>query len=271
MFDAENQNAGLTDIDEYLVRNRIIDQLMVILASSAGFVFFLAELRALEIGWSIRDLIQFICMAAMILITIYGRRLLMQHKIFLMVLITFSIGMTGFFTMGILTAGIMFLPLSGLFVALFYSRLGMTVFILISMISLGSISMKFISGGPVLHENTMALLNSRLHWAEYIICIGYFFIVCGITILGYRNAVGNLVKELKDRRDQLSRKNQDLQKALDEIKMLRRILPLCSFCKKVRNDKGYWEQVDIYLEKHTMTNISHGVCPDCMKKHYPYV
>jgi PAS domain S-box-containing protein len=60
-----------------------------------------------------------------------------------------------------------------------------------------------------------------------------------------------------------------LQEALTEIKTLRGILPICSFCKKIRDDKGYWEQVDIYISKHSEADISHGICPECMKKHYP--
>ena len=61
----------------------------------------------------------------------------------------------------------------------------------------------------------------------------------------------------------------ELQEALDEIKTLRGILPLCSFCKKIRNDRGYWEQVDVYIYKNFDADISHSICPDCMKKHYP--
>ena len=63
----------------------------------------------------------------------------------------------------------------------------------------------------------------------------------------------------------------DLQQALDEVKTLRGILPICSFCKKVRDDKGYWEQVDIYINKHSQASPSHSICPDCAKKHYPYL
>ncbi len=59
------------------------------------------------------------------------------------------------------------------------------------------------------------------------------------------------------------------QKAEEEIKILRGILPLCSFCKKIRDDKGYWEQVDVYIHKHSEADISHSLCPDCMKKNYP--
>jgi PAS domain S-box-containing protein len=62
---------------------------------------------------------------------------------------------------------------------------------------------------------------------------------------------------------------KELQEALKEIKTLRGILPICSFCKKIRNDKGYWEQVDVYIHKHLQADISHGICPECLKKHYP--
>ena len=61
----------------------------------------------------------------------------------------------------------------------------------------------------------------------------------------------------------------ELQTALAEIKTLRGILPLCSHCKKIRNDEGYWEQVDVYIHKYSEADISHSICPECMKKYYP--
>lgn len=62
---------------------------------------------------------------------------------------------------------------------------------------------------------------------------------------------------------------QKLEASLSEIRTLRGILPLCAFCKKIRDDKGYWEQVDVYINKHTEADISHSICPECFKKHYP--
>ena len=61
----------------------------------------------------------------------------------------------------------------------------------------------------------------------------------------------------------------NLQQALKEVKTLRGILPICSYCKKVRDDKGYWERVDVYIHKHSQADISHGICPDCQKQYYP--
>lgn len=63
----------------------------------------------------------------------------------------------------------------------------------------------------------------------------------------------------------------NLNQAFLEVQTLRGILPLCSFCKKVRDDNGYWEQVDVYISKHSQAEISHSLCPGCMKRQYPEV
>ena len=63
----------------------------------------------------------------------------------------------------------------------------------------------------------------------------------------------------------------ELQDALDEIKTLSGLLPICSSCKKIRDDEGYWTQVEVYIEKHSGAQFSHGICPDCIKKLYPHM
>lgn len=55
---------------------------------------------------------------------------------------------------------------------------------------------------------------------------------------------------------------------ITELIELRTMLPICSHCRKVRNDKNYWQNVEDYLEKHTDIQFSHGICPECLKKHY---
>ena len=66
-------------------------------------------------------------------------------------------------------------------------------------------------------------------------------------------------------REQLIR---DLQAAMDKIKTLRGLLPICAHCKKVRDDEGYWRQVEVYVSQHSDVQFSHGICPDCIKKYY---
>ena len=61
----------------------------------------------------------------------------------------------------------------------------------------------------------------------------------------------------------------ELQEKISEIRTLQGILPICAGCKKVRNDQGYWQQVERYIQDHSNARISHGICPDCSKKLYP--
>jgi len=67
----------------------------------------------------------------------------------------------------------------------------------------------------------------------------------------------------------LRRLNAELQKALDEVKTLRGILPICSSCRKVRDDAGYWQEVEVYIEQHSGLEFSHGLCGECSKRLYP--
>lgn len=63
--------------------------------------------------------------------------------------------------------------------------------------------------------------------------------------------------------------NKELQKKINEIKILQGIVPICSSCKKVRTDKGYWERVEKYVQDRSDARFSHGICPECAKKLYP--
>ena len=59
-----------------------------------------------------------------------------------------------------------------------------------------------------------------------------------------------------------------LQEALENVKKLSGLIPICSNCKKIRNDEGYWKQIEGYISEHSEARFSHGICPDCAKKIY---
>lgn len=61
----------------------------------------------------------------------------------------------------------------------------------------------------------------------------------------------------------------ELQKALDEVKTLRGFIPICASCKKIRDDKGYWQQIEDYISAHSDAVFSHGICQECVEKLYP--
>lgn len=64
---------------------------------------------------------------------------------------------------------------------------------------------------------------------------------------------------------------EQLNKLLAEVKTLSGMLPICASCKKIRDDKGYWNQIESYLKEHSDMVFSHGICPDCVRKLYPEI
>ena len=68
---------------------------------------------------------------------------------------------------------------------------------------------------------------------------------------------------------ELSEQNARLELALSDVKKLSGLLPICAFCKKIRNDKGYWQQIELYIHEHSEADFTHGICPDCLQRLYP--
>jgi len=78
-----------------------------------------------------------------------------------------------------------------------------------------------------------------------------------------RLKVGQRVVELER---VLARRVDDLQEALADVKRLKRLLPICMYCKSIRDDRDYWHQIESYIHEETGTDFSHGICPQCMEK-----
>ncbi len=73
-------------------------------------------------------------------------------------------------------------------------------------------------------------------------------------------------KQAEQERDRLI---HELREALDKVQTLRGLIPICAYCKKIRDDEGYWHQVEAYVKAHSEAEFSHGLCPDCIRDHYP--
>ena len=96
--------------------------------------------------------------------------------------------------------------------------------------------------------------------------------VNSIELLARASSALALKKEMdcrKAREGELRRSNEELQKALREVKVLRGLIPICASCKKIRDDKGYWQQVETYIKDRSDADFTHGICPECVKRLYP--
>jgi hypothetical protein len=99
-----------------------------------------------------------------------------------------------------------------------------------------------------------------------------------ITLSGMYDNTGAFMGVVGITRDITARKSAEeakekllleLQKTLAELKTLQGIIPICSSCKQIRDDKGCWHQIEAYVRDHTQADFSHGLCPHCMEKIYP--
>jgi DNA-binding response OmpR family regulator len=75
--------------------------------------------------------------------------------------------------------------------------------------------------------------------------------------------------EIHAARENQARLIAELREALENVKLLSGLVPICAQCKKIRNDTGFWQQMEIYIETHSMAKFSHGMCPDCIHSLYP--
>ncbi len=109
------------------------------------------------------------------------------------------------------------------------------------------------ANGFTLHFMDFALLGASLGWSF--------------------SLTGRLKIHEREQRLELERlvdeRTSELKSALDAVKTLCGLLPICSCCKKIRDDQGYWQHVETYLQEHTDADFSHGICPDCAHTHYP--
>lgn len=88
------------------------------------------------------------------------------------------------------------------------------------------------------------------------------------------SAVMALLTDITDRKKLESEREQmidNLKVALADVKTLSGLLPICSSCKKIRDDKGYWNQIEVYIRDHSEADFSHSICPDCARKLYPEI
>lgn len=87
-----------------------------------------------------------------------------------------------------------------------------------------------------------------------------------IEVALYKHAAD---QELQRYREELEKTVIELRAALDEVKTLKSLLPVCSSCKKIRDDEGYWSAVDAYVVQQGLSAVTHSICPECIRKLYP--
>lgn len=125
-----------------------------------------------------------------------------------------------------------------------------------------------IDGEPLGYPDFLHLIFFLLGFLT--LCSIYFIEKWESRILSLANIA--LKKEM-DERKRIEKEREklisELQMAMGEVKKLSGFLPICSSCKKIRDDEGYWNQIESYIRDHSEAEFSHSICPECVKKLYP--
>ena len=148
--------------------------------------------------------------------------------------------------------------------------IGRSTFWTISGLSIGGLLLGIIIAALITHTvsrsiNLLELSTQEISEGKF----DHLFQVRNQDELGdLSRAFQRMAQRLKQVEEERGRLIQTLQGALAKIKRLRGMLPMCASCKKIRDDKGYWNQLEAYIEEHSEAEFTHGFCPDCMKKLY---
>lgn len=126
------------------------------------------------------------------------------------------------------------------------------------------------------HSSPNAITITRLIDGEILEVNNGFIRMTGLfsadkVVIGGEVCILSSISDITDRKrseEERARLLAEKEKALSEIKILSGLLPICAWCKKIRDDKGYWNQIESYINTHSEAAFSHSICPDCMSKFY---
>ena len=109
----------------------------------------------------------------------------------------------------------------------------------------------------------------RAYLINFVVTAVLMMVPVSYLVREQRVSMNTLETKVNERTAELAHRNADLEGALGKVKQLSGLLPVCAECNRVRNDDGYWQRVDSYISEHSEAEISHGICPECVKKLYP--
>ena len=224
-------------------------------------IIAISLLRILTMGWQFFFLIHIISVPVVILFAIFRRSISLEIKVYYLILILFIIATFGFVNLSLSGSGIPFMMLGILIAVTFLERKTAIRFYLLSVLIVSIIGFLSVKGIVALKMNIAAYHAYPTSW---IASLATFSVVIGMVIL----LVGNIGQLLNVKLAELKKTNDELQQAQGEIKTLQGILPICSYCKKIRDDKGYWNRLETYIHHHSNALFSHSICPDCIKKQH---
>lgn len=169
---------------------------------------------------------------------------------------TIRVPATGFYVALIVAAGFLF-DLGGMLLLMALSSLAVAALIVAE------------NTGLLPRPEYAVTMTQWLMTTALFAAVGFWTMAALTTIRGALRRAEREVAERTQAEQALERKNAELQLTLSKVRTLTGMLPICSGCKKIRDDKHYWHRVEAYLAEHSEATFTHSYCPDCVEKYFP--
>lgn len=239
-----------------------VDKILRLLGYLAVPVLLINLSRYFIVGWLFSFNIYIVATLFILLIALNLNRLNYIFKVSFLIVLFISFAVSQGLNFGMVGFMAEFLLLTVFLSVIFLHRKGaIFMYVLCGLVCAGC-AVLCITGVLPLVPDFEKQINTIPSWSAFVVT---FLFMASIIIL-IAGDIGNLLAE---KIDALEEKNVELIRANEEVNTLQGILPICAKCKKVRDDKGYWYQVESYIQQRSEAEFSHSICPDCSKELYP--
>ena len=240
-------------------REKIVDGVLIVCAAILALPVAASLGRMIDIGWHPVMALQVSALLLCWVAVLLRKRISYIPKAILIITIFLSNGIVGVYQFGLIGNGMTFSILApALAVVFFNMRVALMLYGLvatsIAMIGCYVVQTKYLPG---FNLHTYAV--NYKSWLDFL--FAFVFVAGILTVTG-----GVLFKQLTRKLIEVDMLKNEAEK---KVKILSGLLPICSHCKKIRDDKGYWNQLESYITHHSEVQFSHGICEDCAKELYP--
>lgn len=261
--EAANVEHFISDIQD--TRSKICVSFLVTFSLIAIPALIASLYRASHIGWQ-PVMYAHIALAMMIWgITLFRTRIPYTIQAAAIITVFIIIGLGGIFQFGLIAAGTVFLVIASPIAILFFGKkAGIITFVLAfaGVACLGSLTI-FGLLEPSVDLTSYAAAPST--WINSIIGWSLASVALAASLHVFNKDLINAFKKSIEHQKVLIKREIELEKALNDIKTLQGIIPICSYCHNIRNDEGAWNHLEEYIAQHSEATFSHGICPKCEK------
>ena len=219
--------------------------------------------RVFVTGWRAVYGVHMLCLLLVVGLWLLRSRIDFHARAVIAVAIMNIVAIAGITTFGLLGSAWWWMFNAALLVSILFSIRAGLIHAAVSVVILCGAGLGFINGWLTLD------FDANTYVAEYSAWLTMLFGPVQLTVFilwaisTYQDATAELLSEVDKRREQREALILELKQALEEVQDLRGLVPICAHCKKVRDDTGFWENVEAFIRRHANTELTHGLCPPC--------